>query len=57
MGELDLDWSVAARPEEKSAFAALAGLANLAGTGARTTLGLGQTRAHVVTEAPTETSA
>jgi CRISPR/Cas system endoribonuclease Cas6 (RAMP superfamily) len=44
VGELDLEWTAKATSEERQVLAALATLANLTGTGARTALGLGQTR-------------
>ena len=50
VGELDLDWGPGATDEERRTLSALAGLANLTGTGARTALGMGQTRALIVAE-------
>lgn len=44
VGTLDLAWRPGTPPETRRAFAALAGLADFLGTGAKTALGMGQTR-------------
>ena len=44
VGEMDLEWRKDASPETRRTAAALAGIADFVGTGAKTMLGLGQTR-------------
>lgn len=44
LGEMALEWHKDVPPETRRAAAALAGIADFAGTGAKTMLGLGQTR-------------
>ena len=48
VGELELTWKPGTPPQTRRALTALAGLADFLGTGAKTAMGMGQTRVRVI---------